>query len=281
MFWLLRKFIGVSCVLSLMVVGLGGYVYFQAIDRSEELSPTPAGIDVAIDQVCQQLVDALPNPQIALRPTLILTLESDRQALITASMSRWLSEDGRYRPVDPGLLDQLYQTLGFEERVVLNREDAVRFAQSADAEVVIYGRINQFEIDERAVNLNLDIHVFDLLSNEQVYDGRLANSEPDLAIARKIQASQSDFVLPCLALICLALAWPIACFPGIRAVLKLESNLFTAVVLIVVIAMPVFAWSSAVSSLLSGILAWLLLLLGAIVISVWCLYVTNALAGSD
>ncbi|MDG2219806.1 MAG: hypothetical protein P8L85_00385 [Rubripirellula sp.] len=281
MFWLLRKFIGFSCFLSFLVVALAGYVYVRDIQNPVVGPQTPVGIREAVDQACQRLVDALPNPEVALRPTLILTMEGDRQSLVTDSMSRWLSEDGRYRSVDPGLLDQLYEKVGFDRRAVSDREDAVRLARAMEAEVVIFGRINRLEIDQADVNLSLDIQVLDLVNERELYADVLTNLPVTEVRDPGTPVSGNTYVLPFFALVCLTLAWPIACFPGVRALLRIEHNGLTAACLLLIIAVPIFVWWSAVSLIASGVVAVLLLVIGTIAIPVWCLFVTNSLAAPE
>ena len=224
-----------------LALGVGVWGWRQS-GSGESPPPVPATLQEAVDAACRDVPRALPRPQRALRPTLVLPLEGDRELLVTQGVRRALERDGGYRPVDKGkvreLMDELFDMAGVPRQDVTDAATALSIAKTAGAEVVMFGRVQRLELGDGQAAVSFSLRAFELGSEQPL----LAD---DFPAARPAESSPGQTLhwAWILGVLAVALLWPLLTIPVMARVLKMESNAATLLTILAVTAVPaVVAW---------------------------------------
>jgi len=224
-----------------LALGVGVWGWRQS-GSGESPPPVPATLQEAVDAACRDVPRALPRPQRALRPTLVLPLEGDRELLVTQGVRRALERDGGYRPVDKGkvreLMDELFDMAGVPRQDVTDAATALSIAKTAGAEVVMFGRVQRLEQGDGQAAVSFSLRAFELGSEQPL----LAD---DFPAARPAESSPGQTLhwAWMLGVLAVAVLWPLLTIPVMARVLKMESNAATLLTILAVTAVPaVVAW---------------------------------------
>ena len=227
-------------VLLTLGVGLWGWRQFG---QRESPPVVPATLQAAVEAASSRLPPALPRPQRALRPTLVLPLVDDRELLVTQGIRQALTRDGGYRPVDKGtgqqVLDELFELAGVPRQPVTDGEIALQIAEAAGAEVVVLGRVERLELQAQHAEVAFSLQVFETGSQTPLLADTFTSAPPP-GLRNATSALPWAWALGVLAV---AVLWPLLTIPVMARVVRRESNSTTLVTIVVISAVPVVvAW---------------------------------------
>ena len=237
--FLFRLWFWMLALLLLLGVGLWSWRYSARIESSR---PVPTSLRQAIDAACSGVPSALPRPERALRPTLVLPLAGDRESLVTDTVRQVLNADGRYRPVDPGLVqrlvDEFFELAGAPRQPVSDAGSAVRIARSAGAEVAIFGRVERLQLHDHHAEVAFWLEAVEVESEQSLLADTFSSQPPTMP------SVTSPSTWPqWLGALAIALLWPLLTVPVMTRVLQMESNLATLLTIAAITAVPaVIAW---------------------------------------
>lgn len=225
-----------------LALGVGIWGWRQS-SPGEAPPPIPATLQETVDAACRQVPRALPRPQRALRPTLVLPLAGDRELLVTQGIRRALDQDGGYRSVDKDqareLLDELFDLVGTPLQDVTDADTALEMAQAAGAEVVMLGRVERLELGDGQADVSFSLRAFELGSEQPLLAG-------NFPAAPTVESPAAEPRLPwgwMLSVLAVAVLWPLLTMPVMIRVLRMESNAATLLTILAVTAVPaVVAW---------------------------------------
>lgn len=228
-------------MLAFLLLGVGLWSWRYSA-RIESPRPVPTSLRQAIDAACGRVPSALPRPERALRPTLVLPLAGDRESLVTDAVRQVLNADGRYRPVDPGLvqrlLDEFFELAGAPRQPVSDAGSAMRIARSAGAEVAIFGRVERLQLHDQHAEVAFWLEAVDVEREQPLLADTFSSQPPEMP-----PATSSPTWPRWLGALAVALLWPPLTVPVMARVLRMESNLATLLTIAAVTAVPaVIAW---------------------------------------
>ncbi|MCL4205628.1 MAG: hypothetical protein KJ000_24365 [Pirellulaceae bacterium] len=228
-------------MLGLLALGVGAWSWRYA-GRIETPRPVPATLTQATEAACRRVPSALPRPDRVLRPTLVLPLADDRESLVTGTLRQVLNADGRYRPVDPGLvqrlLDEFFELAGAPRQPVADAESALRIARNAGAEVALFGRVERLELHDQRAEVTFRLEAVEVESERSLLADTFSSTPP--AAHRGSSSPSWPWWLGILAV---AVVWPPLTVPVMARVLRRESNLATLLTIVAITAVPAaIAW---------------------------------------
>jgi hypothetical protein len=266
-------------LLALVLLGVGVWTW-QSSGRIESPRPVPTSLRQAVDAACSRVPSALPRPERALRPTLVLPLADDRELLVTDTIRQVLNADGGYRPVDPGrvqrLLDEFFELAGAPRQPVTDAGSALRIARSAGAEVALFGRVDRLQLHDQHAEVTFRLEAIDVESEQPLLAETFSSVPPTTnQITRPVTW---PWWLGALAVV---LLWPPLTVPVMAWVLRMESNLATLLTIVAVTAVPaVIAWPLIFGG---DIGAWRIVLftVGLLLTAFWTALVMSWVAASQ
>jgi hypothetical protein len=225
-----------------LALGVGVWGWRQS-GSGEAPMPVPATLQEAVDAACLDVPRSLPRPQRALRPTLVLPLDGDRELLVTQGIRRALEQDGGYRPVDKGkareLLDELFDLAGVPRQDVTDADTALGMAKAAGAEVVLFGQVERLELRDGQAAVSFSLRAFELGSEQPLLVGNFPAAPPAESSAAETPPAWGWM----LGVLAVAVFWPLLTIPVMARVLRMESNAATLMTIVGVTAVPALvAW---------------------------------------
>jgi len=233
------------CVLipALAALALGASVWgWRPAGQSQLADPVPATLQEAVAAACSEVPRALPAPQRALRPTLVLPRAGDRELLMTQGIREALERDGGYRPVDQSLarelLDELFDLAGAPRQPVADAPTALGLAKAAGAEVVMFGHVERLALRDRRAEVSFSLQAFELGGEQPLLAGEFPALRPgSLRTATKLPWAMR------LGVLAVAVVWPLLTIPVMARVLRMDSNAATLLTILAVTAVPALvAW---------------------------------------
>ena len=260
----------------LLAAGLVVWVW-RGAQQPATAPVVPETLAQAVRAAASQLPHLLPPPERALRPTLVLPLADDRELLVTGTVRQVLNADGRYRPVDPSLvqrvLDEFFALAGAARPPVTDAATALQIGQAAGAEVVVFGHVEQLALKERHAEVAFRLQAVEVATEQPLLADRFSWS-PEAATPRAPPRAP----LTWFALAALALIWPPITVPLMARVLRMENNLATFLTILAVTAVPAaIAWPVFFGS---DLVTWRLVLfvVGLLLIGLWTTLVMSWVA---
>lgn len=255
----------------------------------EPLNLTPVKPDRSIEAVMKQVRGKLPSPEIDRQPVLILPLERDREDRFNTILREAIEADMKYQAVDQSTRDQLLAQFRFDDKIVTDREDAIKLGKRAEAEVVIFGHVDKWQHGKESTLVDFTASAYQVADGKVIFEeSRFTNipKKPKNKPKTKRkpvseETGQSSDLRLWLGLICFALFWPILLAPLTRKILDRESNALTAITLVAVIAVPVGVWWFTVLNGSPGVVGVLLLLCFTFAVALWTTFVMNQVAGDQ
>lgn len=229
---------------------LSGTVWFNS--SRPEVVHRPELVD-AVRLASVKAANALPVPQIAESPVLVLPFANDPHGLVRDEVEQALVRRGSYAPLPPhrldGWIDWGTESLGLHSNGITKTESACRRGRWAAAAVVMTGIVHQTRVPSSGVlspgqsayaefTIELrDAHTSRLL-HRQTFDNDIVNiaALTESAEVTSTWLFQSFSYLLLVLLTCLL--WPLALLPLIRRVVRLERNELNAVLLVLLLAVP-------------------------------------------
>jgi hypothetical protein len=237
---------GLSISALLALIG-GAWVWYQF-----QRPPTvvvPADLVSAADVAVERFALALPRPERALRPVLVLPPVGDREMLVTQALRNCLDRQGLYRPVDKGrtdrFLEELYKLAGIPQGPVTDPAVALKLGRAAAAEVVLLGHVDRFWLGHKGAEIVLTLRMLQVADGQVLSSGTFSNTiTPAPSAGSESEAGLRMTVL--VALIALALLCPLLAVPLMRRTLRRESNAANLLTIVGISALPaVIAWPVA------------------------------------
>ena len=211
----------------------------------------------AVREMVFELQERYPNKSFA-----VFDFTDDYKDAVTKRLRRSLDKAGKSAAVPVSKLNKALKALGLSDGVT-SSESAAKAARKVNADIAIYGRVEEFSRDGTHGSLRVEVRAADALSGKEVLKHTVAAAWP---------ASMSDRVVTLgagwrlLIWVFVAAGLPLVCHPLARSALERESNLLTFLLLLGLTILDVAA---------------ALFLLGFSVHSFWtALLVIGALAGS-
>ena len=233
----------ISTGIALAIALMGGYAYYSShgnasLQRAATPKPVPQTLADAVNEACQAIPIRLPRPNRALRPTLLLPLNDDREGLFTERLRTALDQQGWYRPVEASLLDKTLDTvrevtgIGIDPSARSMQWTAAELAammRSAKAEAALRGSVNRLSIPASGpVEISLQLELWELPPTESATATLISSLNverplPNSAVD-EVQTSRWSKLRFYGAAFCVALVWPFAMIPWMRRAIRQDSN---------------------------------------------------------
>ena len=243
--------------LTLSIVMLAGYVYYSqqaGLLRPVAPKPVPQALDTAVNEVCREVTTQLPEPGRALKPTLLLPLNSDREGIFTDRLRSTLDHQGWYRPVDASLLDKTLTTV--RELTGIGADPSDRSMQwtadelanmmcSAKAETVLRGSVDRLALPVAGpVEISLRIEHWELSATEPVTAVLISALHVEWPLTTSTVSGMSHWngLRQYGAALLIALVWPFAMIPWMRRAIREDSNTAILKTLLGITAIPVLVF---------------------------------------
>lgn len=195
----------------------------------------------SMTEACAGVPVALPTPDRALRPLLILPLADDRNSLVTGKLRDSFAGQDWYQLVEKGrveqIIDALYEAWGKPREPVTDPSVAIELAEDAPAEVVVIGRVQRLEPLDGGFNVSIHLQAIEVDSGQLLLDDTFSNLESSTAAP----GSYSFRLAALLGLASFALIWPALTIPVMRRVVRMESNAATLITILLITAVPALA----------------------------------------
>jgi hypothetical protein len=241
---------GVGTIVTLLM--LFGYVYHsQQVPHFAAPRPVPLALSTAINDLCQNVPPMLPEPNRALRPTLLLPLASDREGIFTEGLRTSLDSHGWYRTTEASLSSKAWELVGFgadpSQSMQFSAVELAKMMQSAKAEAALRGSVDRLALPPDApVEIKLRLELWELTdSNTAVLLRSLDLERPEsVAVATVADApkpSRGTCFWSYTIILIIGLAYPFAMIPWMRKAIREDSNEAILMALLGMTAIPVIA----------------------------------------
>ena len=245
-----RTLIGLAFSLVLLI----GYIYYSNQMPRSKPRPVPQALDVAVTELCQEVPGQLPEPERALRPTLLLPLSGDREGFVTDRLRTSLDNQGWYRTIEASLLEKVTDTareltgigsVPSDRSMQWTPAELAKMMQAAKAEAVLRGNVDRLALPaDGPVEIKLRLELWEL-----------SPTEPNTAVLKQFVNLQRPEVVPPNApavpktsfwssvrsygiLFLAALVWPFVMIPRMRKALREDSNEANLKALLIITAIP-------------------------------------------
>lgn len=217
--------------------------------------PVPQALEAAVDAFSREIPPLLPEPDRALKPTLVLPLANDREGLFTDRLRASLDRQGNYRPVEANLLEKVFAAardftgLGTDpstRSMQWNPAELAKLIRSAKAEALLRGSVDRLALPETGpVEIKLRLELWELAASDPTtsvmqrsMDLERPSPATPVAVGRSHGNAVRSFVIP----VFLALVWPFAVIPWMRRTIREDSNVATLKALLGITAVPLPAF---------------------------------------
>ena len=274
------RVIGIVAVVTLVS---GGWTWFNYFSTTKPAA-FPTSLTRATQTVCDQVPPCLPRPQRALCPLLVLPLADDRELMVTQTLRDCLAKQSWYRPCEKGpsdrFLEGLFNNIGMPKEPVADPATAVKLAKAAEAEVVVFGRVDRFEVLDDGVAVAVHVQALGV-DGKPLFDKTFTNQEPP-ATALHISFHISGPRLAIFAgLAAFTLLWPLVLVPLMRRVLGAESNVANLLAIVLISAVPPAVGWPVVFTDGSGALWVAVFGLWTVLSVLWCIMVMSRVAAAE
>ena len=264
----------IGTVVALLIGVWGTYFY---LGERQPPRPVPQTLAEAIEDVCQGIPSQLPVPDRALRPTLLVPINGDREGLFTEQLRHALDLQGWYRPVETSLMNQAFTAvrdvtgIGTDPSVRSMQwtpSELARMMRSANAEVVLRGRLDRFSrLPDNTVEIQLRLELWELLGTGAELIASLHIERPLPAPPDEITNNRRGGLGYYAIAFLIALVFPFAMYPWMRWAIREDSNAAIAQALLGITAIPLLAFvvfliwqgNDVVATILQGGIAAILL----------------------
>ena len=239
--------------LAFSAVLLLGYVYYSyQMPSLTALRPVSPTLEAAMNEVCQDVPGQLPEPERALRPTLLLPLAGDREELFTNRLRDSLDKQGWYRSVQTNQLGKVFDTV--RELAGVGSDPSVRSMQwtpaelagmmrSANAETVLRGSVDRLTLpDSGPVEIKLRLELWELAEPEAVLKCSFNVERPQPSSPADPQTSFWNRLRPYGVVLLIALVFPFAMIPWMQWAIREDSNVANLKALLGMTAIPLLAF---------------------------------------
>ena len=277
----------IGTIAALAIGALGTTAYFSFQGNRTLPRPVPQTLAEAIEEVSRDIPRQLPVPDRALRPTLLLPLNGDREGLFTEQLRSALDQHGWYRPVETTLLNQAFAAvrdvtgIGTDPSVRSMQwtpDELARMTHSANAEVALRGRLDRFSLlPDNTVEVQLRLELWELSGTGAELIASLHIERPLPAPPDEVTNNRRGGLGYYAIAFLIALVFPFAMYPWMRWAIREDSNAAIAQALLGITAIPLLAFvvfliwqgNDVVATILQGgIVALLLLFYTAFVLNI-------------
>ena len=242
----------IGTIIALALGALGTTVYFSFQGDRQPPRPVPQTLADAIEEVCQGIPSQLPVPDRALRPTLLVPINGDREGLFTEQLRHALDLQGWYRPVETTLLNQAFAAvrdvagIGTDPSVRSMQwtpDELARMTRSANAEVALRGRLDRFSLlPDSTVEVQLRLELWELLGTEAELISSLHIERPLPALPDEVMNNRRGGIEFYVIAFLIALVFPFAMYPWMCWAIREDSNAAIAQALLGITAIPLLAF---------------------------------------
>lgn len=182
------------------------------------------------EHVCAQVVADLPKRGGA--PTLaVLNIAGDANGLVTGLLREKIQAAGEYHLLDDSFLGKLLREFGKEGAPVSRLADAVATAREIGVDLVVFGEIAEFRVDENVSRLKLEMRMADRQSGQAVFARSYSQGTQDPSSWRA-RLADSPAGRRIFIWVAFTLLLPVISIPLIRRLTAMDSNLLNLALLL-------------------------------------------------
>lgn len=245
----------------LSVAMMAGYVYYSQHEILRSLPksaprPVPQALETAVNDLCRDVSSGLPEPDRALKPTVLLPLNGDREGLVTDQLRAALDRQGWYRPMEAGLLEKVFSTARELTGISLDQParsrqwtpaELANLMRSSKAETVICGNVDRLAIPtDGPVEIELRLELWELSAsdpNTAELRQSLDFEHPKPAAVDVAPSAGRESGLRTYGIVLLlALIWPFATIPWMKKAIREDNNAAVLKTLLGMTAIPLFVF---------------------------------------
>jgi hypothetical protein len=231
----LASLTGKTVVMGLSLLGTCGVVFWSAY---KELRPDPQEMSPKrrkmMENVTEDLINRIPFESETIRRMAVAPLAGDVTGEATQHIRKVLAGSGLFDVPPPPLGERVRGLFSSEWRDLNTREEALEYGRKAEAELVLWGRVDRLYEREGKVEYDITLEIYDMASEEAppIWSEN-ANGDQE-----EVEGAGGGFFLSIRALavrifFCLLffLFFSIVLMPVIRSTLDRESNEATLLLL--------------------------------------------------
>lgn len=257
----------------IIVLGYIAWVAWENIGPSKpEISS--ARQEVA-DSLMSDIVKDIRSARGDLDPVALLYFSNDHSDYFTDGLRSALESSGVVNLRDRTTSEKARDLLSLDQHTYESTEEALKRGRSLDVQGVIYGTINEFESYSGGTRLDVQVHLAELSSEEDVFSNRYISKGPaKVSVSEDSKDSGSAFpwLQRIAAWAAVVLLLPVCTISFIRTMLNKRSNAINAMILgIYTLVAAMFAlllFGAAIASWISGLL-FIAAVLCALLYYVW------------
>ena len=213
-------------VLVLIAALLGIYWYAPGVTQNPP-PLLPAGVEAAATEIAKSIIERCGKPERSLSRILILPIPGDREGVLEKMIHEEFKREyaaGWYFPIEKAKITQAMDALKFtlygnEGLKVFSKEDAVKIAQLAEADLVLFSQIDRFSPVEGSHEIRGAARLIDIKKDETL----VLPFDNSVDISVKLLPRPGGGT-QLTALLIFTLIWPILMIPILRLVVARESN---------------------------------------------------------
>ena len=210
-----------------IIILVEAYVLFL---RPTEDSLASARQDLA-ERACTQVAADLPKRSGA-STIAVLNIAGDANGTVTGLLRQRLQKSGDYRMLDGSFLVKLLREFGKENAPVSRLADAVSTAREIGVDLVVFGEVADFTVDDSTSRLKLEMRMADRQSGQAVFARSYSFGTPEGASSWRTRLANSPKSRRIFMWVVFTLLLPVLCIPLIRRWTARDSNLVNLALLL-------------------------------------------------